>query len=105
MCGGLVELAMEPETQTTTRVLVLRGSRRERMELRTCDDVSGQIGKCSSVEVHNPRYYSIFILMALLRPDDFFFQVSKIIGAASEANWSFALSPNLAQLLPDPSLR
>jgi hypothetical protein len=39
------------------------------------------------------------------RPDNFFFQVSKIIGAASEADWSFALSSNLAQPSLEPSLR
>jgi len=41
---------------------------------------------------HNPRYDGIFILatlLHLLHPDDCFFQVSKIIGAASEANSSF----------------
>ena len=40
ICGGLFELTIEPEIQMTACISVLRVSRRERMELRTCDDVS-----------------------------------------------------------------
>ena len=47
MCGGLFEFTMEPEIRATTCISVLRVSRRGRVELRTYDNVCGQIERCS----------------------------------------------------------